>query len=134
MKRVQSNKSKYKKIDFEISFYEGIIKENPDFIDALVLLGDLYTKRGCYKKGLEIDIRLSKLSPDDPIIHYNLACSYSLLKKIDLALDTLDRALKSGYHDYEFMEKDTDLENLRNDNRYSALLKKHSLIRQRNTL
>ena len=43
-------------LDFEISFYEKLIKENSNFTDALVALGDAYTKKGLYEKGLDVDI------------------------------------------------------------------------------
>ena len=36
-------------LDFEIKFCEGLIAKKPDFVEALVLLGDLYTKKGMYK-------------------------------------------------------------------------------------
>lgn len=110
-------------LDFEISFFESLVKENPNFVDALIPLGDAYTKRGLYEKGLEVDLRLSELLPLDPTVHYNLACSYSLLRKIDLAFHTLEKAIKLGYKDFRWMEKDPDLENIRKDNRYSNLIK-----------
>lgn len=109
-------------LDFEISFYEALIKDKPDFVDALIPLANAYTKRGLYKKGLEVDKRLVGLRPDDEMVHYNLACSYSLLGNIDLALKTLEKAMELGYRDFNWMEKDKDLENLRNDKRYKELL------------
>lgn len=109
-------------LDFEISFYESLLKENPDFVDALIALGDAYTKRGRYKEGLKIDLRLAKLKPDEPVVHYNLACSYSLLRMSDLCLKALEKALCLGYQDLAFMEKDPDLEFIRKDPRYKELL------------
>ena len=50
--------------EFEINFYENILKERPDFVEALMALGDLYTKAGFYEKGLSIDKRLTRLRPD----------------------------------------------------------------------
>ncbi len=109
-------------LDFEISFYEDLLKENPDFLDALIALGDAYTKSGRYREGLEIDRRLAKLKPDDPVIHYNLACSYSLLKMSDLSLEALEKAIHLGYQEFDFMEQDPDLEFIRKDPRYKKLL------------
>ena len=42
-------------LDFEISFYEKLLRKNPDFTNALVALGDAYTRRGRYSEGLAID-------------------------------------------------------------------------------
>lgn len=109
----------------EISFYENLLKEKPDYIDALIALGDAYTKKGRYKEGLKIDERLVKLKPDDPLVHYNLACSYSLLKMANLCLEALEKAIHLGYRDPIFMEKDPDLEFIRKDPRYIELLSRY---------
>jgi len=111
-----------RKDDFEISFYEGLIQKKPDFLEALFLLGDLYTKKGLYKKGLKIDKKLLKLRPLDPTVHYNLACDYSLLKKIDSSLKALRKALELGFRDFRLIEKDPDLEFLRKDKRFELLI------------
>lgn len=119
------SKKEIENLDFEISFYEGLIRENPNYIDALISLGDAYTRRGLYEKGLEVDLRLVDLSPIDPIVHYNLACSYSLLEKQDLALKALEKSLKLGYRDINFIKEDPDLENTRKDLRFSKLIDKY---------
>jgi len=110
-------------LDFEISFYEGVLKNNPNYTDALVAIGDDYTKRGLYEKGLAVDLRLSKLLPYDPYVFYNLACSYSLLNNIEASVEAILKALSLGYKDIKWMNKDPDLENLRNDARYNSILK-----------
>lgn len=111
-------------LDFEISFFEKLIKEKPDFVDALIPLGDAYTKRGLHKEGLEVDKRLAKLRPDDPVVWYNLACSYSLIKDVNSSLEALERAIGLGYRDFAFMGSDPDLKNARADKRYKGLLAK----------
>ncbi len=113
-------------LDFEITFYEKILKQNPDFINALIALGDAYTKRGRYKDGLKIDKKLIKLKPDDPIVYYNLACSYSLLKMADSSLSALKKAIHLGYCDFAFVEKDPDLQFIREDPRYKELLSQYT--------
>ena len=105
-------------IDFETRFYEGLIQKKPDFIEALKLLGELYTKRGLYRQGLAIDERLAHLQPQDPLIFYNLACSYSLLNDTDKALRAIKRAFSYGYNNFDYLEQDQDLINLRNDGRF----------------
>ncbi len=109
-------------IDFEIRFIEGIIQKKSDFIEGLTALGDLYTKKGLYQKGLEIDERLSQLRPRDPYVLYNLACSYSLLNRFDKAFSTLRLAVDCGYRDFEYLKQDGDLAALRQDSRYSEFL------------
>ncbi|MCM8799920.1 MAG: hypothetical protein NC900_04265 [Candidatus Omnitrophica bacterium] len=109
-------------LDFEISFYEGILKKNPNFLQVLFILADIYTKKGLYKKALFIDKKLTKIKTDDPVVYYNLACDYSLLKKKDLSLKALRKALKLGFKDFRFMEKDPHLDYIRKDRRYEELI------------
>ncbi|MCK5180603.1 MAG: hypothetical protein KAR32_13820 [Candidatus Omnitrophica bacterium] len=109
-------------VAFEITFYNGLIEKNPDFVEALVALGDLYTKAGMYKEGLAIDEKLVQLRPDDPLVLYNLACSYSLLKDIDKAFRAFKKAINCGYCDFEHLQRDEDLTNLRKDRRFQQYL------------
>ena len=109
-------------LDFEISFYEQLLKHNPNFVNALIALGDAYTRRGRYKDGLKIDQKLVKLKPDDPMVYYNLACSYSLLKIVDVCLEALRKAIQLGYGDFAYMEKDPDLQFIRKDPHYKELV------------
>lgn len=118
----KEEKKKSGDINFEIKFYEGILKEQPDFIEALMALGDLYTKKGMIKEGLEIDLRLLSLKPNDPIVLYNLACSYSLGGNIEEALKTIQAAIDNGYDDLEYLLGDEDLENLRSDPRFKEYI------------
>ena len=100
-------------MDIEIEFLEGLTRRGPDWLEPLKLLGDVYTRRGRIQEGLRVDERLASLCPEDPEVHYNLACSLSLTHQFDQAFDALDRAFKLGYEDLDWLNKDPDLANLR---------------------
>ncbi|MFH1771637.1 MAG: hypothetical protein ABH872_02365 [Candidatus Omnitrophota bacterium] len=117
-------KKREKKKDFEIKFYESILKERPDFIQVLISLGDTYTRKGFYDEGLEVDKKLTRLKPDCPIVYYNLACSLSLLGKTDEALAQLKKAVLLGYDDIVYMLKDKDLENVRKHPKFNVFIDK----------
>jgi len=108
-------------LEFEVGFFEGISRRDPDFIEALQILGDAYTKTGQWEKGLKIDQRLARLCPDNALVFYNLACSYSLMKQLDAAFAALGQAIKLGYDDVRWLVKDPDLVNLRQDNRFEQI-------------
>jgi tetratricopeptide (TPR) repeat protein len=101
---------------------EGILKENPNYFDCLLYLGNAYTNIGRYEDGLRIDLKLAELRREDPIVRYNLACSYSLVGDVDSAISELETAVALGYKDIQHMEKDKDLEKLREDKRYRELI------------
>lgn len=117
-------------LDFEISFYEDVIRDLPNFAGALIALADAYTRKGLYEKSLEADIRLSRLRPDDPVIHYNLACDYSLLKNCDECIKYLEKAISLGYRAFSYMDKDPDLSYVRKDARYPELIAKYNKRRR----
>ncbi len=116
--------------EFEITFYENILQRQPDFAQALAALGDLYTKKGWYEKGLTLDLRLFQLRPHDPTVLYNLACSYSLLGKIDPAFAIMRMAFESGYDNFQHLLNDRDLKNLLKDQRFQDYLRD---LRQKKT-
>ena len=108
-------------LEFEIHFYEKLLTAYPNFVDVLIPLGDAYTRRGLYEKGLEIDLRLTQLREHDSLTWYNLACSYSLLKRIDEAAAALRRAIEMGYTDVRHLQSDPDLVNLRQSPKFRQL-------------
>jgi len=108
-------------LEFEIRFFKGVTKRDPGFIEALQVLGDAYTKTGQWEKGLKVDKRLAHLCPNNPLVFYNLACSYSLMSHLNEAFAALNKAIRLGYNDAKWLTKDPDLENLRKDSRFEAL-------------
>lgn len=111
--------------DFELEFFAGILERNPDYVDVLRVMGNNLTLKGRFAEGLQIDKRLIQLRPEDPLAHYNLACSYSLLKRADLAIKTLRCAVELGYRDFRYMREDHDLDFIRHDPRFRQLLREY---------
>ncbi len=107
---------------FDIDFCEAVLRSQPENLAALEALGNAYTRVGKIDEGLEIDRRLVRLLPESAVAHYNLACSLSLLARVDEAVETLERAVRLGYRDFDYLERDPDLENVRRDARYKAIV------------
>ena len=72
-----------------------------------------------------MDKQLVAARPADPTAHYNLACRYALLQQPDLAFGSLRKAIELGYRDFRFMEEDRDLDSIRKDPRFRALVKEY---------
>src|SRR5216110_279070 len=108
-------------LDIEIGFLEGVVRRDPTYIDALQVLGDDYTRRGRFTEGLKVDEQLSRLRPADALVHYNLACSYSLNEQFEAAAAALNRALDLGYRDFKRLSKDPDLAKLRKHPLYKKI-------------
>ena len=110
-----------RELDIEIEFMEGLVRRDPDYVDALQILGERYTQRGRFAEGLKVDERLARLEPEDALVFYNLACSYSLTDQFDRAALALEQALNLGYRDFTWLAKDPDLKKFRQQPAYDEI-------------
>jgi non-specific serine/threonine protein kinase len=81
---------------------------------AQAVLGNDDKAREWASKALEAD-------PEEPLVLYNVACTYSQLGDIDDALECLDEAITFGWGQKEWLEQDSDLDPLRDHPRFQAL-------------
>lgn len=127
MPRKNSAKSKklsrkeVRELDVKISFLEGIVARDPRYVEALQVLGDHYTQRGRFEHSLGVDKQLSQLEPKNPLVFYNLACSYSLNGEFNRAAAALEKALTLGYRDFKWLARDPDLRRLRQHPLYRTI-------------
>jgi tetratricopeptide (TPR) repeat protein len=113
-----------KKHDFEITFFESVLRRDPKYTEVIEILGELYTRTGRIEDGLRMDRRLVRLLPDNPNAYYNLACSLALKKRPSEAMNNLQKAISLGYNDFDWLMQDPDLENLKNLPAFEKLLSK----------
>jgi hypothetical protein len=118
-------------LDVEISFLEGLVRRDPEYADALQILGDDYTKRGRVEDGLRVDQQLSGLCPGDPLVHYNLACSFSLAERPVEACAALDQAINLGYRDFRWLARDPDLAHVRRHPQFKKIMARINQMRVR---
>jgi tetratricopeptide (TPR) repeat protein len=100
------------------------VELNPDDARALVLGGGVLMQIGEPAKALEWAERGIAVDPEDSSVLYNVACIYALGGKPQEALDCLDKAVRNGFGHREWLENDSDLDSLRQDPRFEALLKR----------
>src|SRR5208283_3766399 len=94
-----------RELDVKISFLEGLTERDPRYVEALQVLGDHYTQRGKFQNSLKVDERLASLEPGNPLVFYNLACSYALSGELDQAAIALEKSLQLGYRDFNWLAK-----------------------------
>jgi tetratricopeptide (TPR) repeat protein len=112
-------------IEFELDFYAALLERRPDFVEALKAHAKNLALARRHHEGVQFDRRITRLRPQDALARYNLACSLALIRQHDDALAELRRAVELGYRDFAFMMKDRDLDNVRRDPRFRALLREY---------
>lgn len=110
--------------EFEMRFFESVLRRDPGYTAVVEILGGLYTRHGRIADGLRMDRKLVRLLPENATAHYNLACSLALSKRKRDALRSLHQAVKLGYADLDWMQQDPDLETLKADPEFQQLLRK----------
>ena len=118
-----SEKSTDKPSRLEVEFLEALRRRCPSYEPILEALGHLYTRVGRFDEGLQVDLEMTRLRPDDPEVWYNLACSHALTGGPDKALAALNRAVSCGYRDAAWMESDPDLASLAGLPAFQSLLR-----------
>jgi tetratricopeptide (TPR) repeat protein len=106
-----------------ISHYKMAIKFKPDSAQAYINLSAAYLNLN--KKNFELSLKtlktLESINPKNPLLHYNFSCYYSLLGNIPQSIDSLKKAIVNGYKNYQSIETDPDLENLRKNSQFKEL-------------
>jgi tetratricopeptide (TPR) repeat protein len=113
-------------LDIEISFMEGVVRRDPDCFDAWRVLSDDYSRRRKFEKCLQADEELARMAPDNPAVLYDLACGYSLNKRVEQSLAALSCAVARGFKDFRLLLRDPDLVNLRRDPTFKKVWEKIS--------
>jgi tetratricopeptide (TPR) repeat protein len=67
--------------------------------------------------------RALELSPGDSLMMYNIACFYARMRESRLAVDSLRSSIAAGLEDYEWIKRDPDFDNIRDDPGYAELMK-----------
>jgi adenylate cyclase len=94
----------------------------PDDARALYIGAQALVATGNAARAREWAERALEAAPDEPSVLYNLGCMYSLMGERDKAIALVDEAVKLGFGYRAWLEKDGDLDPLREDPRFQAIL------------
>lgn len=104
---------------------EKIIAAEPDHGRALGYGAGLLAQLGEAERAKEWIMRGRLLDPDNTILHFNFVCALARLRETDAALELLDNVIdKASMGWLIWLEKDTDLDPIRNDPRFAQIVTK----------
>ncbi|MEO7367718.1 MAG: protein kinase [Gemmatimonadaceae bacterium] len=105
-----------------LSLMEGSLELNPDDARAANLAAGVFASLGEAEPALKYAERSLAIDPEDPMLLYNVACTYSSLGRIDQAISCLERAVEKGFGHREWIDNDPDLKPLRSSPKYQAIV------------
>ncbi|MBA3342208.1 MAG: protein kinase [Gemmatimonadaceae bacterium] len=97
---------------------------NPDDARALNIGATIWSNLGETERALDWAKRSLVIDPEDPQLLYNVACVYAIEGMKEDAITCLERAIDKGYGHRDWIEHDSDLNSLRSDRRFQALLER----------
>src|SRR5512141_945545 len=104
-----------------LKLMEDRLELNPDDARAANLAAAFLARLGDLSKAVEYADRSLAIDPEDPMLLYNVACTYVALKRYDDAMNCLERAVDKGFGHKEWIDHDPDLDPLRPNMRFQAL-------------
>jgi adenylate cyclase len=105
-----------------VAAVEKHLEMHPDDARALYLGAGSLMTLGDRDKAREWAERALDADRGEPAVLYNVACTYSLMGDKDRALELLDQAVQQGFGYRAWLEKDSDLDPIRDDPRFDQVL------------
>ena len=107
--------------------YELAIRHNQGSAKFLLsFMGLCFQRLGLYQRALRSYEEALRLNPGAKEVHYGLACTHSLMNDPGHAMGHLERAIQLDYVDRDYIEKDGDLDNIRNEPRFQEMVSRLS--------
>jgi tetratricopeptide (TPR) repeat protein len=94
----------------------------PDDIAVAICLGWCYKRTHRLAQAIDAVERASRKHPGEPLLHYNLACYWSLAGNVAKALERLSTALELDPSFRARIDEESDFDSLRSDPRFEVLV------------
>ncbi len=105
-----------------LAVYPRYLSQHPDDARARIFYATLLAELKRVDEAKNQGRMALELSPNDTLMLYNGACLYARLGESKLAIESLRKALAEGWENYEWMKRDSDLDSIRNDPEFIALI------------
>ncbi len=107
----------------QVYLSEKHLEQHPDDSRACIMAANAYANLQDAERSAKFAARATAIDPADPMVLYNVACLYGALGRTDDCLTALEQGVNKGWGDKAWLEHDSDLDSIRNEPRYLALVK-----------
>jgi tetratricopeptide (TPR) repeat protein len=106
-----------------VEIYPHYLSDHPDDAYRRMAFAVNLTYVGKIEEAKREGEQALELSHGDPIMMYYGACLYSRLGELQRAVDLLKSAVANGYENFDWIKRDPDCKNIRNERGYIELMK-----------
>ena len=106
----------------QLKLLEQHLELNPEDPRACILGASACANLHETDRALELTERAMTVDPEDPMLLYNVACTLAQLGKTEESLAALERGVEKGWGDKNWIEHDADLDPIRDDPRFKAIV------------
>ena len=99
----------------------GVFKKDPTWVEAAQIASVAASQLGRHEIAIQLSYELATRRPEDPVGHYNLACSLSMAGLVDVAADSMVSSILLGFRDLEALEVNSMLINLLESDKFEAV-------------
>ena len=96
-----------------INNYNMALHHDKTLYQVYINLSTAYLQGKKFLKAFQTLELLNAMQPENPMLHYNLACYHSLIGNTKSALKSLKQATQLGFKNKNQIKNDSDLNNLR---------------------
>ena len=104
--------------------YPRYLSKHPDDDRAHLHFAIYCAKNGRHQQARQEAAKALELNPEDSTILYNGACFYAVIDEKETALSLLKRAVEAGFEYFEWLKRDPDFDNIREEEEFVKLLKR----------
>lgn len=124
-KKLADSYRKAEQYESALNYYTIVLENDSTYEDCYVGLGYTYLQLGNYELALASFEKTIELSPEKPKNYYNITCFYALQNNTDKALEWMEKSLKKGYDSWEHIATDSDIDSIRDTEKYKELINKY---------
>ena len=109
-------------LDKSIEKYKKALSYYQNYPQAQFDLAFVYSIKGEYEKALTLYKKTVKIQSDLFWAYYNIAAILSVQNKVDESISWLDRSIKKGFRNWNFLKNDKKMENIKGTSYYKSLI------------
>jgi serine/threonine protein kinase/Flp pilus assembly protein TadD len=121
--RLGMKKERLELLNWTVEAIPRYLEKHPDDARSHVYLAVELAALGRTEEAVAEGKKALELSPDDPLMLYNVACVFGRLGDVKSAVQSLKTSIAAGLEDYEWLKTDPDFDNIRNEPDFVELLR-----------